>query len=250
VAVPMQMATTTMVSGSYVPPVVPGSCAAPPMIMSGSYCGPPMSGSYSAPPPMMARSGSYTGAPPMMAPGAYGAPQVMYGAPPMVVPGGGMSGSYTAPPPVDRNLPDPDTVTVQKGRYETALDKQYQQALAQIEQERDSKKALLRQGAEQHKEQFSYQARSQLEAKKLELDTALNCQLVGLQETAMNHRKALEEKASTLTLDFQTRKANEELLQKQYDIQKAFSENERNLAVEFQKKHKPPAKAPAKPEKS
>jgi len=66
----------------------------------------------------------------------------------------------------------------------------------------------------------------------------------------MQHRKVLEEKAAALTLDFQTRKANEDLLFKQYQIQKQFVDNERLLNEEFQQKqqksHVPaPAKAKA-----
>lgn len=162
----------------------------------------------------------------------------------MVLPAGG--GSYAAAPP--RDIPNPDTVTAQKTAYKTALDKQYQQALSQIELERDTKKQQLRQVAQQQKDQFNLQARSQLEARKLELDTALNGQLIMLQETAMQHRKVLEEKAAGLTLDYQTRKANEDLLLKQYQIQKQFVDNERQLNAEFQQKqHKtPPAKEPEK----
>jgi len=152
----------------------------------------------------------------------------------MVVPA--TSGSYSAAPP--REIPTPGTVSAQKTAYKTALDKQYQQALSKIELERDTKKQQLRQVAQQQKDQFSLQSRSQLEGKKLELDTALNGQLIMLQETAIQHRKVLEEKAAALTLDFQTKKANEDLMLKQYQIQKQFVDNERQLNVEYQKKQK------------
>jgi len=161
-------------------------------------------------------------------------------------------GSIAAAGAPQKEIPTPDTVAAQKSAYKSALDKQFAQALAQIENERETKKVMLRNQAQQQKDQYGLQARSQLEAKKLELDTRLNTQLATLQETAMQHRKVLEEKAAALTLDYQQKKANEELLVKQYQIQKQFVDTERGLMQEFQQKQnsaaqssKPAAKAKA-----
>lgn len=232
---PMPMGTTQVMSGSYVPPVS-GSYAPPPVFaVSGSYVPPvPTSGSY-APPPMLARSGSY-GPVMMPAPGINPGtmPPVMLGPPP---------GANGAP---RGSVPDLSTIEAQKGAYKTALDKQFQSALAQIESQREATKQMLRQTAQQQKDQYSLQARSALEGKKLELDTQLNSQLIMLQETAMVHRKTLEEKAAALTLDFQQRKAQEDLLVKQYQIQKQFVDNERQLEKEYSQKQQSlhsPAKA-------
>jgi len=244
------MPTNGVMSGSYVPQVAAASAPprayisgsyVPPAVTSGSYTAAPMmacSGSYSAAPPMMAAPGSVM-APPMMLPvggGSYcAAPPVMSGsysaAPPV------MSGSYSAAPP-PRDLPNPGTVSVQKTAYKAALDKQYQQALAKIEIERDAKKQQARQMAQQNKDQFSLQARSNLEARKMELDTALNGQLTMLREAAIQHGRVLEEKAAMLTLDFQTKSANEDLMMKQYEINKQFVDCERLLELEWRQKQR------------
>lgn len=138
--------------------------------------------------------------------------------------------------PEARELPDPATVEAQQRAYKQALEKQFLQALAQIEGQREATKQMLRQSAQQQKDQFAFQANSKLEAKKLELDTQLHQQLMMLQEAAMQHRKFLEEKAAGLTLDFQQRKYSEDLIMKQYMIQKQFIENERRLEEDFQQK--------------
>merc|ERR1719359_1078385 len=196
------------------------------MPVSGSYAPPVTSGSYTAPPPVLSGSLSV----PVMASAVPAGMPMMPGAP--LIPGGG---SYSAPPPRE-GLPDPDTVAKQKNAYKQALDKQFQHALKQIEGQKNAVKQIPRQNAQQQKDQYSLQARSQLEAKKWELDTQLNSQLIMLQETAMQHRKILEEKAAALTLDYQQRKASEELLVKQYHIQKQFVDKEVALNAEFQKK--------------
>jgi hypothetical protein len=121
----------------------------------------------------------------------------------------------------------------QREAYREALDNQFHTGLAQIAAEREAKREFLKQQAEQAKAQFALQVQSQLDSKHLALDSGLNSKLMEFQETAMIHRKNLEEKAAGLTLDYQQKKASEELLQRQYMIQKHFVESERKLASEF-----------------
>jgi len=242
-------------TGSYAPPTSGSYTPAPLLAPTGSYCGPPVlavpaatvvraaigkapSGSYAPPilaspspstpssrprvilcsgshvPPVLVSSGSYT--PPVTA---------------VRIPA---SGSYCGPPL--RELPDPETVERQKEAYRGALDNQFHTGLAQIAAEREAKREFLKQQAEQTKAQFALQVQSQLDSKHLGLDSGLNSKLMQFQETAMIHRKNLEEKAAGLTLDYQQKKASEELLQRQYMIQKHFVESERKLASEFTQK--------------
>eukprot|EP00427_Karlodinium_veneficum_P054643 CAMPEP_0169408982 /NCGR_PEP_ID=MMETSP1017-20121227/58998_1 /TAXON_ID=342587 /ORGANISM="Karlodinium micrum, Strain CCMP2283" /LENGTH=385 /DNA_ID=CAMNT_0009516137 /DNA_START=32 /DNA_END=1186 /DNA_ORIENTATION=- len=253
-------------TGSYAPPAS-GSYAPPPLIVStGSYCGPPVLalGSYT-PAPLLAPTGSYCRPPVLavsaatvvpaaigkLASGSYAPPILASPSPstpssrPRVIPSSGShvppvlvpSGSYTPPviaaripasgsycgPPL-RELPDPETVERQREAYREALDNQFHTGLAQIAAEREAKREFLKQQAEQAKAQFALQVQSQLDSKHLALDSG---------ETAMIHRKNLEEKAAGLTLDYQQKKASEELLQRQYMIQKHFVESERKLASEF-----------------
>mmetsp|Transcript_57331 Transcript_57331/g.89209 ORF Transcript_57331/g.89209 Transcript_57331/m.89209 type:complete len:400 (+) Transcript_57331:56-1255(+) len=239
-------------TGSYAPPAS-GSYAPPPLIVStGSYCGPPVlavsaatvvpaaigklaSGSYAPPilaspspstpssrPRVIPSSGSHV--PPVLVPsGSYTPPVIAARIP--------ASGSYCGPPL--RELPDPETVERQREAYREALDNQFHTGLAQIAAEREAKREFLKQQAEQAKAQFALQVQSQLDSKHLALDSGLNSKLMEFQETAMIHRKNLEEKAAGLTLDYQQKKASEELLQRQYMIQKHFVESERKLASEF-----------------
>jgi len=135
-------------------------------------------------------------------------------------------------------------VEAQKIAYKNALEKQFQQALAKIESQREVTKQMLRHSAQQQKDQYSFQARSKLEATKLQLDEQLNTQLLMLQETAMKHTKMLEDKSAALTLDYQSRKANEDLQLRQIQLQTQFVDNERKLQEEFQRQQQESA-APA-----
>merc|ERR1711981_1281214 len=62
-----------------------------------------------------------------------------------------------------------------------------------------------------------------------------NVQMCQLQEAHMAQRSALEQQAAALTLEYQQKKAEEEMLKKQYEIQKQFFDAENKLAVQFQK---------------
>merc|ERR1712138_184606 len=73
------------------------------------------------------------------------------------------------------------------------------------------------------------------QAHNLLLDQQMNSQLMMLQEAHMAQRSALEQQAAALTLEYQQKKAEEELLQKQYEIQKQFVTAENKLATEYAK---------------
>jgi hypothetical protein len=157
------------------------------------------------------------------------------------------SGSYTPPvmvasiPPVGplfngEVIADEDTIERQRQAYKMDLDRQFHTGLAAIANEREAKRHMLKQQAEQAKAQFALQVQSQLDAQCLTLEGALNTKLLEFQENANYQRKGLEEKAAALSLDYQQKKASEELLQRQYMLQKQFVESELTIASEYQQK--------------
>merc|ERR1719454_981812 len=67
------------------------------------------------------------------------------------------------------------------------------------------------------------------------LEQQMNSQLMMLQEAHLSQRSALEQQAAALTLEWQQKKAEEELLQKQYEIQKQYVSAENKLASDYAK---------------
>jgi hypothetical protein len=171
---------------------------------------------------------------------------VPFGAGSIRFPPVGLSGSYT-PPVVVASMPpgpffageviaDEDTIERQRQAYKVDLDRQFHTGLAAIANEREAKRHMLKQQAEQAKAQFALQVQSQLDAQCLTLESSLNTKLLEFQENANYQRKGLEEKAAALSLDYQQKKASEELLQRQYFLQKQFVESELTIASEFSQK--------------
>merc|ERR1719506_85176 len=142
-----------------------------------------------------------------------------------------------AGPPValTEGIPDPASIKSQQDAYAKALEKQYQDGAAAIAQETKVKKEMLGEQAKQQKAQYQLQVQSQLQAQNLLLDQQMNSQLMMLQEAAMAQKSALEQQAAALTLEWQQKKAEEDMLQKQYEIQKQYYDAETKLAAQFQK---------------
>merc|ERR1712216_1035154 len=67
------------------------------------------------------------------------------------------------------------------------------------------------------------------------LDQQMNSQCMMLQEAAMQQKSVLEQQAAALTLEYQQKKAEEEMLFKQFEIQKQYYDAETKLAAQFQK---------------
>merc|ERR1719379_3360518 len=107
------------------------------------------------------------------------------------------------------------------------------------------KKEMLNETAKQQKAQFALQTQSQLQAQNLLLDQQMNSQLMMLQEAAMAQKTTLEQQAAALTLEYQQKKAEEEMLVKQYQIQKQYYDAEMKLAAQYQKITAPGYAAPA-----
>jgi hypothetical protein len=158
--------------------------------------------------------------------------------------------SYVAPPvqqapvqqvvasqlPTDltQGIPNPAVIQSQKDGYAKALEKQYQDGASAIAQEVKVRKEMIQEQSKQQKAQYSLQVQSQLQAQNLLLDQQMNSQMMMLQEAAMSQKSALEQQAAALTLEFQQKKAEEEMLVKMYEIQKKYDDAETKLAAQYQ----------------
>jgi hypothetical protein len=206
----------TVPTTSFTPPVKPviTEVVTPTgQVVVESFVPPRVSGSY-VPPPQFAPSGSYTPPPPAVAA--------------RIPPVGPLFNGDV--------IPDEDAIERQRQAYKFELERKFQIGLASIANEREAKRKMLKQQADQAKAQFALQVQSQLDAQCLTLESNLNTKLLEYQENANYQRKGLEEKAAALSLDYQQKKASEELLQRQYLLQKQFVESELAITSEYSQK--------------
>ena len=122
-----------------------------------------------------------------------------------------MAAAPAAPQDLLAGIPDPKTIEQQKAGYAQGLEKQYVDGAAAIKQETALKQKMLADQATAQKEQYKLQVESQLQAQNLMLDQQMNSQMMMLQESHMTQRSALEQQAAALTLEYQQKKAEEEI---------------------------------------
>mmetsp|Transcript_80460 Transcript_80460/g.139650 ORF Transcript_80460/g.139650 Transcript_80460/m.139650 type:complete len:369 (+) Transcript_80460:66-1172(+) len=173
----------------------------------------PTSGSYVSP-PIIVSSGSYVAAPvtPIMRP------------------------IMTEPPKsLTEGLAPPATIEQQKEESTRAVDGQFSQATSQLIESSQARKQMFIQSAQQQKAQYRIKVQAQLEAQYLALDQAMNARIFELQDMCQQQKAGLEQQAALLTLEYQQKKAEEEMRSKQFQIQRNYHEASRGLAMAFEK---------------
>jgi len=131
-------------------------------------------------------------------------------------------------------MPDPKAVDQQRSAYAKALDTELQKSIQAIQEKNAMEKKMLAQAAQQQKAMYELQVDQMVQGQAAMLDEQRNMQLLGLQQEAMNQKTALENQAAGLKLEYEQRKAQEEMMFKQYELQKTYYDSERKMAQQQQ----------------
>jgi len=117
-------------------------------------------------------------------------------------------------------LPDPETIERQKQTYLKSLDAQLQQGMRAIVEQTKVKKEMLSQAVESQKKQYKLQIEQRLRIQEMEVDQQLNTHVMGLQQAALEEKAKLDTQASALKMEYEQRKLQEDILVKQYQLQR------------------------------
>lgn len=176
---------------------------------------------------MAAAQQQYYAQVPMMAtqaqvPGQYVAAVPQYGAP---MPQQMAQAQMMAPPQkLTEGFPDPASVEKQKAAYEKGLEKQLKENSDMVSKRSEAEKEQLLQQAAQQKAAFNLQLQTQLQQQWRALDEQTNAQMLALQEAAAQQKSTLEGQAAGIKLEWEQRKAQEDMMIRQYDISKQYYE--------------------------
>jgi len=138
-------------------------------------------------------------------------------------------GPPVAPRALTEGMPDPASVEQQKAAYARSLDAQLKERSEAVAKRSQMEKEMLRQQAAQQKAQFNLQIDQQLQATAMALDEQTNAQMLALQEAAVQQKSALESQAAGLKLEYEQRKAQEDMMIRQYEIQKQYYEAQQKM---------------------
>jgi len=183
---------------------------------------PTMTSMYQAPTSMY-RSPSYVPVPVPAAKAAAASPQAAVG-------------SFAAAQPValTAGMKEPASIEQDKARYHKALEAQLKKESDAAAKEGEIQKAMLEQKAMEQIALFTLQIEEQLKLQCLQVDQMTNAHAAALMEAAVTQRTLMDEKSAIATMEYQKKKAMEEMSQKSYALQKQYHEAEVKMLAELQ----------------
>merc|ERR1719197_2107285 len=139
-----------------------------------------------------------------------------------------------APQRLTQGIPDPNAIEQQKAAYSKGLDEQLRQGAAilnqQLKQQMDQLHAL---GDEQKKKYF-VQVDHEIKSQELGLVQQFKEQLLLVQTAAAHQKRILGQQATALLLEYNQKKAQEDLLMEEYRIAKNAYDSQVTFSQEFQ----------------
>lgn len=197
-------------------------------------------------PPALTAVPSFNAGPTAATPKAPGTPAVSYV--PAVAAPGSATPSYVPvvsaeqpaepPPSLTAGLPDPESVERQKKEFAHNLDQQLKQGIALLEQQKREKTNYVHATADQRKKKYANQVDSQTSQTLLGIEQQHSQQLMLLQTAAAQQKALLDQQAMALKMEYEQKKAKEDMMQRHYQLQKHHFEAQQRLGTELDQLHK------------
>jgi len=138
------------------------------------------------------------------------------------------------PQALTTGLPDPKQIESQRGAYMKGLDEQLKQGADVLNQQlKQQQEYLLRMG-DQQKRQYGLQVDQGIKAKELDLVQQHNHQLLMLQQAAQQQKVALEQQANSLLIEYNQKKATEDLTSQMFHFENEAREAHKAYTTEIQ----------------
>merc|ERR1712032_97339 len=149
-------------------------------------------------------------------------------APPMPAYGAAMP-AMQKPQNLTAGIPDPASIEHQKQQYSRAIDAEQQKEAQQIMATAQQQKQMLKQRSQQEKAQSHVTIDQYATYGNSYVDEQTLAEVAYLQAESAQHRQVLEQQASALTLEYNQRMAQGDMMMRQYQIQKQYYENSQRL---------------------
>eukprot|EP00929_Paragymnodinium_shiwhaense_P119138 TRINITY_DN91015_c0_g1_i1.p1 TRINITY_DN91015_c0_g1~~TRINITY_DN91015_c0_g1_i1.p1 ORF type:complete len:309 (+),score=85.27 TRINITY_DN91015_c0_g1_i1:82-1008(+) len=124
-----------------------------------------------------------------------------------------------APQPLTVGLPDPNSVQNQKAGFIKSLDEQLKTGAASLDQQVREQREQVRAQAEQQKAIFAMQVDQEVRMQEMKVEHRFATQVKELKQQAMRQRAALEQQALQLSLEYQGRRAEQDMQVQHYTLQ-------------------------------
>lgn len=139
-----------------------------------------------------------------------------------------------APEKLTQGLPEPAQIESQRAAYMKSLDEQLKRGAEVLNQQlKQQQEYLVRQG-ETQKRQFGLQVDQNIKQQEMELVQQHNHQLLMLQQAAQQQKVALEQQANALLMEYNQKKATEDLNLQMHQFDKEAKEAHARYTQEIQ----------------
>merc|ERR1719454_241664 len=142
------------------------------------------------------------------------------------------------PPPqpparLTQGIPDPMAIEQQKAAYSKGLDEQLRQGAAILNQQLKQQMDQLHQLGDQQKKKYFVQVDHEIKSQELGLVQQFKEQLMMVQQAAAQQKRILGQQATALLLEYNQKKAQQDLLMEEYGIAKSAYDNQVRFNNEF-----------------
>lgn len=144
---------------------------------------------------------------------------------------GGMS--LQAPVPLTSGMPDPVTIAKQREAYAKMLDEQLKQGVTVLEAQLKHQSDYLRAQANQQKNMFRMQLEMEIAQQEMALAQQHAEQTMALNQQAAQQKQQLESQALMLSIEYQKKRAEEDVQRKQYEMDCQQHEVQSRLTAEM-----------------
>lgn len=150
----------------------------------------------------------------------------------------GMPMGVEAPPPnapqrLTEGIPDPNAIETQKSAYSKGLDDQLRQGAAILNQQLKQQMDQLHQLGDQQKKKYFVQVDHEIKSQELGLQQQFKEQLLMVQQAAAQQKRILGQQATSLLLEYNQKKAQEDLMFEEYQIAKTAFDSQQRFTQEF-----------------
>eukprot|EP00929_Paragymnodinium_shiwhaense_P067032 TRINITY_DN33714_c0_g1_i1.p1 TRINITY_DN33714_c0_g1~~TRINITY_DN33714_c0_g1_i1.p1 ORF type:complete len:426 (-),score=88.41 TRINITY_DN33714_c0_g1_i1:152-1429(-) len=132
-------------------------------------------------------------------------------------------------------FPSPSVIADQKSQFSRSLDDQLEAGQQRIAQQSAERRKKIQEAANMRKQQLALQIDQQVRLEEVALEEQTARATMLLKRSALDQRAALEQQAASLTLEYQTRKMQEEFMATQVEMARQFHESHHQLQHEVRR---------------
>jgi len=138
-----------------------------------------------------------------------------------------------APVRLTEGIPTPEQISQQKQGYSAALDKQLTEATTTVQKETEIEKQMIKFNADKSIALYAMQVEEAIAEQQAMWEEQTVIAKLELKKALVERTLQLNAQAANLTLDYQMKAVQTEMMMKQYQFQQQYANRENVLAQEY-----------------